>query len=962
MLNKDVQMLRLFALSGFVLTACYDKAPPAASEQRTTQAGSSILLDTQDNDNDGFSEIMGDCNDSDPSIAPDAEEICDNIDNDCDGLTDEDATDGVTGYVDADNDGFGDGNMPVQACPAWFSDPYVDHLSPNDLDCNDEDPAINPGARELCDGVDSDCNPDNNGSGADGTPVYADTDGDGFGVSPKTGLICLDADFPELGFPSEPEPGTSLFATDCDDADEMIHPTADEYCNETDNDCDGVIDNAAIDRVEWFHDADGDGFGNTDISLGIHCSLASMADNGDDCDDADASIHPDAVEICDGVDNDCNGGDDEGLTNVYFLDSDDDGYGDPSAPGEFCDDPGEGFSDNNEDCNDADAAINPGAEDTAGDEIDQNCDGTELCFVDADDDGWTADSPAILASADALCSGPGEAMATDPAGDCDDTDAGIGSIDFDADCDGTLTDEDCDDDDSASTAIADDADCDSVITAEDCDDDDVALGAISADADCDGTLTSDDCNDDDPASTVFANDADCDGFITTADCNDSDAAINPDAYDTLDDGIDNNCDGGDWVTCDASYEIVGPTPSLNISALEFCGAVTGNVIIEGTDLTDTSGLSRLRTVGESLILYGNASMTSIELPNLTAVGDELEVDSHDALVSLDLSSLTEVGDMLIVTNDDLSSIGMGNLNTVSGFLAIFDNPALTSLEANSLTTIGEDFYIHSNEALTMASFNALAEVGDDFEVVDNTVLTTMDLSSLTSVGDDLGISLNASLTSVSMDSLTSAGGDLSFIENHALTSISMAGLETVAEDLEIGANSGLESVVFSSLSSIGENLSILQTDLETLSGFNQLTHVDGDISIGMNLNLSSLTGFNNLETTTDLWIQNHPILDDIAGFEALTTVSGSLLVQYNDGLDAISGFDNLTNVGEQLSIVGNELLTSIDGLYGIDTIGGYLQIRVNALLCSSEVDAFVASIDAIFGLGSMHGTFNNDGC
>jgi hypothetical protein len=520
MLNKDVHMLRLFALSGLVLTACYEKAPPAAAEQRTTQAGGSILLDTEDNDNDGFSELMGDCNDSDPSIAPDAEEICDDIDNDCDGLIDEEATDGVTGYVDADNDGFGDSNMPVHACPAWFSDPYVDHLSLNDLDCNDEDPAINPEAREVCDDIDSDCNPDNDDSGADGTPVYADADGDGFGVSPKTGMICLDADFPELGFPSEPEPGTSLFANDCDDADETTHPTADEYCNETDNDCDGIIDNAAVDRVEWFHDADGDGFGNADVSLGIYCSLPGMADNGDDCDDADASIHPDAVEICDGMDNDCNGGDDEGLTNVYFLDSDNDGYGDPSAPGEYCDDPGEGFSDNNEDCNDADAGINPGAEDTAGDEVDQNCDGIELCFVDADDDGWTADSPAIISSPDALCSGPGEAMATAPAGDCDDTDAALGSIDFDADCDGTLTGEDCDDNDDTSTIIATDGDCDGVLTADDCDDGDNTSTIVATDGDCDGTLTDEDCDDDDAA--VPATDADCDGVLTADDCDDND--------------------------------------------------------------------------------------------------------------------------------------------------------------------------------------------------------------------------------------------------------------------------------------------------------------------------------------------------------------------------------------------------------------------------------------------------------
>ena len=100
--------------------------------------------------------------------------------------------------------------------------------------------------------------------------------------------------------------------SDCDDTDAAIHPGAVEVCDEVDNDCDGLIDvddPDNTDHVQYYYDADGDGFGyerNTKTSC-THPGSGWLTDAGD-CNDADADTNPDADEICDdGVDRDCDG-------------------------------------------------------------------------------------------------------------------------------------------------------------------------------------------------------------------------------------------------------------------------------------------------------------------------------------------------------------------------------------------------------------------------------------------------------------------------------------------------------------------------------------------------------------------------------------------------------------------------------------------------------------------------------
>ena len=114
---------------------------------------------------------------------------------------------------------------------------------------------------------------------------------------------------------------------DCDDSNPDVNPDASETCDGNDNDCDGEIDEEG--STEYYLDSDGDGFGD-DNSTAMACEPdPGYVAVGGDCDDAEPTVYPDATELCDGLDNDCDGDVDEDLSTTYYADVDGDGYGDP---------------------------------------------------------------------------------------------------------------------------------------------------------------------------------------------------------------------------------------------------------------------------------------------------------------------------------------------------------------------------------------------------------------------------------------------------------------------------------------------------------------------------------------------------------------------------------------------------------------------------------------------------------
>ncbi|MFT4975979.1 MAG: hypothetical protein ACI8S6_001874, partial [Myxococcota bacterium] len=338
-----------------------------------------------DADGDGFAACEGDCDDADVLINEEADEVCDGVDNNCDGFADLQAVDATTWHLDHDGDGFGDVSFELSLCDQPPN--YVD----NSDDCDDLDPTSYPNADEVCDLTDNDCDGTTDEDDALDTETWhLDSDGDGYGDLDSTTAACPDAT--GLG-----PTGYVADSTDCDDSEELVNPGAVEFCDDIDNDCDDIIDTDASDTVIWYVDVDGDGYG-VGTSTQESCEQPSgYALNANDCNDSSSAISPAATEICDGIDNDCDGDVDDDDANVdattgdtWYADSDSDGYGDGSAPIDACYQP-TGYVDDSEDCDDTSSDVNPDAIEVCDDGIDNNCDsGADSCQLELSSAGDVA--------------------------------------------------------------------------------------------------------------------------------------------------------------------------------------------------------------------------------------------------------------------------------------------------------------------------------------------------------------------------------------------------------------------------------------------------------------------------------------------------------------------------------------------------------------------------------------------
>lgn len=328
-------------------------------------------------------------------------------------------------------------------------------------------------------------------------------------------------------------------ADDCAPRDRTSWPGAEEHCDGIDHDCDGaVLDGDAIDRLTWFTDADGDGYGGREVAAVACLAPTGAVGNSEDCDDTRVDVSPAAPEVCEdaGVDEDCDGfandADPQGAAGgmSHWADADGDGLGDDASDPIWTCAPISGYVDNHDDCDDIRA------------------DRPTVAFQDGDGDGFGGGLPSR-----ATCV-PADGYVFDST-DCDDRDADTWpgapeldcSSDIDRNCDGSVG--------------AQDADGDGFPACADCDDRTAALSPAVLET-CNGV--DDDCDrsiDEDAVDGVtWYPDVDHDGYGADAgvetgctappatvaiggDCDDTSRSVHPGAGEDCRTAGDDDCDG-----------------------------------------------------------------------------------------------------------------------------------------------------------------------------------------------------------------------------------------------------------------------------------------------------------------------------------------------------------------------------------------------------------------------------------
>lgn len=826
-------------------------------------------------------------------------------------------------FLDHDGDGHGDPATEFSTCD--------DLGTESGDDCDDTNGNIHPDATEICNFVDDDCSGEVDGSDAiDAAQLYADADRDGYGDAANPILAC------------QTSRGVVANSTDCDDTTAAVSPAATERCDDRDNDCDGESDEVgSTGESWWFPDADGDRAGSDNLGEAVAaCSApAGYVDNADDCNDGDAAISPFEAELCDEIDNNCDGQIDEsgarGET-VWYADLDGDGYGNATNSLAACEMPA-GYTTDTTDCDDSRSAIHPG--------------GTEVCDeADADED----------------CDGLADEA------DPDLVDSGTWYADVDGDGAGDVST-------SLTTTCAPSG---WVENAQDCDDADPEVGPWAGET-CDDTF---DRNCDGYFGTE---DHDADGVVACEDCNDGDAAVFP-AAGELSNGYDDDCDllvdeyVGDvrivseteaeafcanYGSVEGSLDIESLTALNELSCLQ---AVSGHLRFGGVRAASMSGLESLRWVGGDLLIGGWQAETGVLPPSsfsslagldrLRSVGRNLWVAENSVSELGGLFRLDGVGGNVTLLDAPITVVNLP-VTSIGDGLWLEDLPELSEVELSDLSTFegslwfssvatasggfGIDWPLPISGALGLYALSADANAGwslpsslGSLYVEETELLTLTGLESTTAVLGNVVIANNDDLTDLAaLDSIRNIGGDLALSNNASLGGWDdFPALETVGGTVLLAGKGPSSADGFGALTQVGVGLEVQSaTTLTRIDGFTALEHCP---SLILNIagNLASADGLKGVPFEENVTANEVDALVDLDFLSGVTALSGTLLVKGNGRMTSLAGLSALESLDGALTIESNSVLASAS-IPTLTSVGGALSFRKLPLLASINLDS-----------------------
>ncbi len=813
----------------------------------------------------------------------------------------------TTWYRDVDGDGVGDGAGPYSACVA-----PAGHVA-LDGDCNDQDPTVKPGAVEVCNGIDDDCNGSvDDGADGEGRLVYTDADGDGYGDPATEHLACVASG------------GESVVGGDCDDANPTVFPGGEDTPRDgVDGDCDGADALSAAERpyrgdVTWLSSEDIAAFcaeydavvGDVSIAGGgfvgaveVDC-LVEVA--------GDLTISADMLSSL-------------SFPQLWWVEGELRVAGNPTLASWSV--PSLRFVDGDLVWLDNDSLPIPVFSDLEGvGTLARLSGGTfpVLTVVTQDvglTDGLMLNALTRVGGRISIADGVLDAVSLPrlvEAGELDLRSARVDAVSLDQ-----LEEVD--------SLIFELAAMSSPLLLP-------ALTNVYGDGRFLATHEEIVLPRLQHVSGVLeANPAGLTSFEA------------PDLIDVLGD-VSVGGEDTAWVRLDALSNVAGTLQvqcpgcdGIRLGALET--VEQSLVLVGGTDTSELN-LLLLSGVGGALTIDGFSTLRQLDLPALASVTGPVSLEGLDWVESVDLGALAYPGDVVNIvglpslTLVDLSSLQLG---AVRGGLVVAENPILETLHFGSWGAEAGSLTLVNNPALVAVNLTGLSTVGG---LSLQGPLEAVDLSALTATTGPMILHLD-DVPSLDLGLLTRVGGD--FVLTGAYTNLELQTLSVVGGAFQLSVN-GTADLSMPMLSRVFGDFLMVPTQSSQLDLTN-LQEVGGVLGVSYAENLSTLD-LPALSSLGGLLLDSNTVLSDIQMTNVSSTTSGIAIYQ-NVALENINGLSGVVSIQGALDIVGNPVLSDIMGLGNVTSIGSDVRIHSNVVLPAAQVDALI--FDTI-GAANIAGT------